>query len=89
MLEWVAFPFARGSSQPRDWTQVSRFAGRFFTSCTREALDVTKELIDSAASYLRTKQSKAIDRMQQHDQDGQEAERQGLQENIPVLSSPT
>ena len=24
MLEWVAFPFSRGSSQPRDRTQVSR-----------------------------------------------------------------
>ena len=22
-LEWVAFPFSRGSSQPRDWTQIS------------------------------------------------------------------
>ena len=31
-LEWVAFPFFRGSSQPRDWTHVSRIAGRFFTS---------------------------------------------------------
>ena len=31
-LEWVAFPFSRGSSQPRDQTQVSRIAGRFFTS---------------------------------------------------------
>ena len=29
--EWVAFPFSRGSSQPRDWTQVSCIAGRFFT----------------------------------------------------------
>ena len=37
-LEWVAFPFSRGSSQPRDWTQVSHIAGRFFTSwATREA----------------------------------------------------
>ena len=27
-----AFPFSRGSSQPRDWTQVSSIAGRFFTS---------------------------------------------------------
>ena len=26
ILEWVAFPFSRGSSQPRDQTQVSRFA---------------------------------------------------------------
>ena len=23
ILEWVAFPFSRGSFQPRDWTQVS------------------------------------------------------------------
>ena len=30
ILEWVAFPFSRGSSQPRDRTQVSRLAGRFF-----------------------------------------------------------
>ena len=28
LLEWVAFPFSRGSSQPRDQTQV----GGFFTS---------------------------------------------------------
>ena len=26
-LEWVAFPISRGSSQPRDQTQVSRIAG--------------------------------------------------------------
>ena len=32
ILEWVAFPFSRGSSQPRDRTQVSRIVGRFFTS---------------------------------------------------------
>ena len=31
ILEWVAFPFSRGSSQPRDQIQVSRIAGRFFT----------------------------------------------------------
>ena len=32
ILEWVAFPFSRGSSQPRDRTQVCCIAGRFFTS---------------------------------------------------------
>ena len=32
MLEWVAFPFSRVSSQPRDQTQVSHIAGRLFTS---------------------------------------------------------
>ena len=32
ILEWVAFPFSKVSSQPRDWTQVSCIAGGFFTS---------------------------------------------------------
>ena len=37
-LEWAAFPFSRGPSQPRDQTQVSRLVGRFFTSlATRES----------------------------------------------------
>ena len=31
MLEWVAMPSSRGSSQPRDRTQVSYISGRFFT----------------------------------------------------------
>ena len=36
-LEWVAYPFSRGSSQPRNWTRVSCIAGSFFTSwATRE-----------------------------------------------------
>ena len=30
MLEWVAFPFSRGSSQLRDQTQFSHIAGGFF-----------------------------------------------------------
>ena len=32
LQEWVAIPFSRRSSQPRDRTQVSPIAGRFFTS---------------------------------------------------------
>ena len=32
ILAWVAMSSSRGSSQPRDRTQVSRIAGRFFTS---------------------------------------------------------
>ena len=31
ILKWLAFPFSWGSSQPRDWTQVSHIAGGFFT----------------------------------------------------------
>ena len=37
-LEWVAISFSSGSSQPKDQTQVSCIAGRFFTIwITREA----------------------------------------------------
>ena len=38
ILEWVAVPFSRGSSQPRDRTHVSYMAGGFFSNwATREA----------------------------------------------------
>ena len=38
ILEWVAISFSRGSSQPRDRTQVSLIAGRLFNLwATREA----------------------------------------------------
>ena len=32
ILEWVAFPFSRGSSRSRNQMQVSSIAGRFFTN---------------------------------------------------------
>ena len=39
ILEWVAYPFSSGSSQPRNWTGVSGIAGGFFTNwAVREAL---------------------------------------------------
>ena len=34
---WVAIPFSKGSSQPRDWTQVSCIEGEFFIWATWEA----------------------------------------------------
>ena len=38
ILEWVAFPFSRGSSQLTDQSQVSHIAGEFFASwATRKA----------------------------------------------------
>ena len=41
VLKWVAISCSRGSRWPRDWTQVSCFAGRFFTVwTTREAHDI-------------------------------------------------
>ena len=40
ILEWVAVPSSRGSSQPRDQTQIPHNAGRFFSIwVTREAQD--------------------------------------------------
>ena len=42
ILKWVAYPFSRGSSQPRNRTGVSWIVGRFFTSwATREAQSVS------------------------------------------------
>ena len=46
ILEWVAVSFSRGSSQPRDWTQLSHISGRLFTDwAAREALE--SEVSDS------------------------------------------
>ena len=54
ILEWVVISFTRGSSQPRDRTQVSCIAGRFFTSwATREA-PAYEYLIDPAAFVEKT-----------------------------------
>ena len=45
ILEWVAFPFSRESSQPRDQTQASWIAGGFFTRwATSEAHCKTERL---------------------------------------------
>ena len=53
MLEWVAFPFSRGSSQPRDRTQVSHIAAGFFTIwAIREAQRVDKWYIFLNTYYL-------------------------------------
>ena len=41
VLEWVAYPFSKGSSRPRNRNGVSCIAGRFFTNwATRESLAV-------------------------------------------------
>ena len=46
VLEWVAVTFSRGSSQPRDQTQVSLIAGRFFMGwAAREAWTILEDLL--------------------------------------------
>ena len=58
ILEWVAFPFSRGFSQPRDRTQVSCIAGRFFscwaTAAHKEMQEYWTIIGDSFASCLLT-----------------------------------
>ena len=58
ILEWVAFPFSRGSSQPRDWTQVSHIAGRFFTSwATKEAQEYWSGSLALLQRFFLTQES--------------------------------
>ena len=46
ILEWVAIPFSRKSSQPRDQIWVSHTAGRFFTVwATGEAQHLNQQMI--------------------------------------------
>jgi len=54
ILEWLAFPFSRGSPHPRDQTQMIHIAGRFFNSwATREAqISVMTNLAGPAASHF-------------------------------------
>ena len=48
VLDWVAISFSRGFSRPRDWTQVSQNAGRYFTVwTTREAQELGKPALTS------------------------------------------
>ena len=56
ILEWVAYPFPRGSSQPRNQTRVFCIAGVFFTSwTTRKALELALSDIIFFYSLLRSK----------------------------------
>ena len=43
ILEWVAISFSRGSSQPRDQTQVSHIVGRRFTIWATREVQIWKE----------------------------------------------
>ena len=49
ILEWVAISFSRGSSQPRDQTQVSPTAGRLFTMwATRKAQSESRSVVSNS-----------------------------------------
>ena len=48
ILGWVAIPFSRGSFWPKDWTQVSRIAGRCFTIWVTRKTHVHSNIIYSS-----------------------------------------
>ena len=54
VLEWAAISFPRGSSQPRDWTWVSRIAGRCFNLwATRETTVIYQIMQNYFSKCLR------------------------------------
>ena len=54
VLEWVAISFSRGSSQPRDQTQVSHIADRCFNLCTTRKALKYKNTVSQKTSYRDT-----------------------------------
>ena len=58
ILEWGAMPSSRGSSQPRDQTQVTHTAGGFFTDwAMREAQEVDWEILSLLQTIFPTQES--------------------------------
>ena len=52
ILEWVAYPFSRGSSQPRNQTRVSCIAGGYFTSwATRGSCKLPLQFLPVSCSW--------------------------------------
>ena len=58
ILEWVAFPFLRGSSQPRDQTQVSCIAGGLFTKWATSKCEVSES--KAYPNKIRGKKKKLV-----------------------------
>ena len=55
ILEWAAISSSRGSSQPRDRTQVSYIAGRFFYHLSHESSGFNKHQFSSVQSLSRVR----------------------------------
>ena len=58
ILEWVAISFFRGSSQLRNWTQISCITGRVFTywamrEALSEVIDISPSNLDSSLCFIQ------------------------------------
>ena len=51
VLEWIAISFSSGSSQPRDWTQVSCIVVRRFTIWATREVDWGNSLLRSSLTF--------------------------------------
>ena len=51
ILQWVAIPFSRVSSHPRDWTWVFCIAGRFFTIWALKLFTLLFKVLLSSVNY--------------------------------------
>ena len=60
ILEWAIICFSRGSSWPRDQTQVSCFAGRFFTNWTIRESQVAYWVVLFISSFLKNSLEKGM-----------------------------
>ena len=81
ILEWVTFPFSKGSSQPWDWTQVSCIAGGFFTSWATLFTEflIIYDVYMASFSSVHFSRSVASDSLRPHE----------LQHARPPCPSPT
>ena len=54
ILEWVAIPFSRDSSQPRDQTRISCIAGGFFTSLATGIYIYRSNIVTNSIKSLKS-----------------------------------
>ena len=54
ILEWVAYPFSRGSSRPGNWTWVSCIAGGFFTNWAISSVQFSHSVVSDSATPWTT-----------------------------------
>ena len=66
ILEWAAMPSSRGSSQPKDQTQVSCIAGGFFTILSHQESPNNKKG-EKELQDLRKSLKDGTNRKQQND----------------------
>ena len=63
ILEWVAIPFSRGSSHPRDQTQVPCIAGRFLTIWANKKALQNFHMIQQSHSWIYTQSKPSFEKI--------------------------